>query len=1589
MNSRTNTVCTSLVALGLILVLSASDAEAQTTYALYEFLDGDTTSSVDQPNTTAGSMSHNAGLGGSGFSSSSDSIFVRTNGTDDPNDTNTTASTLAQSIDWDLYTTFDFTIDSGTVDLRTLSFDTYMTSFSSSQDYNVAFMSSLTGFTAGNELGSASPIGSSAPGLNTIIDLTQGGTVTTFENLGPQTIEFRIYYFDDLEDNSDIYRVDNITLTDEQQPITVNWITDGGGLWNDPNNWDSNPAIPGVTNPDDNVIIGSVISADATIDVDVDSQLNAITINNANDITFSGANTITLTGDAEINTGSGSHHVDVVVAGSAGLTKNGGGDLYLSANNTYTGTTDAQGGRLRIENINSFDNSVSGTLNVASGANLILQGDPNMAGNGVSGTVAADITGDGTFTMSSSMTTETVTFDTAKSFNGLIDLNGGTLVISDSGSLGVGDPNDSNTRTRVTGTVFVDNVQVQSSAQLHLSGDITVASETLDLRARNEANENAHVSNISGDNTWNGLVELGNGEGYYTIDSADPNGSLTIGGDILDDDDSGGEIVTLRLSGAGDGVISGNFVDQDSDPNNGENDFANIAVLKQGAGTWTIGTASASSTDYYQGNTTIEAGTLAVTASGGTNGELASPVIDVRAGASLDVTSFTDYSTQVGQTISGAGTIDAQTISYFGDDGTLSPGDSGVGTMTINVSGSLDMDTFTDTPTGALVFELSDDPNGANDLIVVNGAVTVDAASGTNKYNVNVTPAGAGFASSTYTLVDATTLSGSATVANFDVTLVDSQGNQLGASRQSFAVDVDTAADEIQLEVTGAAANLTWNGSSNSDWDAVDPNGVGGTVNWTGAGDNRFFTLDNVAFADGAANSSGNITPVIVSETVVPGSMTFSNSADTYVFTGAAGISGGATMTLNSGSTVQLNNSGNNFTGDISIASSATLQIGDGDPNNTDPQVFSGSRNIINNGALVQAKSSNAETYSGVISGSGTVTQNSTSGAMILTGQNTYTGATVINGGTIRIENLDPNGSNTQLGSIGTGTTVNTGGAVRANSQTGTVAEPLTLNGGELAVGGGSSSALIWSGPIIIDAVAGSTIHSDGGTGSDGLTITGAITGSNGQALESNTGGGATITYTNSVGHDGSFDVTGGGTTALSGTATVSSPTISTANGANLDVTATSSGELSLGSTQTLDHSGEVIGNVVATSGSTISIGGTGSTTNTQVVFSLDSSQDNRISFNPNSPDTDTPNGATFQLRVGINNSGNDIARSAVQWDLSSVLSQFASITSVDSASIEVLDNAEAIDGTSGAGHTLEVRELLRDFVDSEVTASEASSGVNWTGYDSTSATWAGSGDFGLLLASQTEVPDADTVNPIVFADSANMRTAVSNALSGNGNLNVILKLSDAEEDPNSFGNSFFAFDDDNDSTPPALNITVTGDQLSGINRALITGDLMLDTGSTIEFDLGSTTQFDELEITGDFTAGGTLDVNLLGSFSPSNGDVFDILDYDPNATISGSFDVLDLPSLTAGLIWDTSNLLTTGEIAVSTPGIPGDFNSDGRVDGFDFLEWQRDPGVGDLSDWEANYGSPITPNQNVVPEPSAVLLMLFGAVGLLNRRRR
>jgi hypothetical protein len=77
--------------------------------------------------------------------------------------------------------------------------------------------------------------------------------------------------------------------------------------------------------------------------------------------------------------------------------------------------------------------------------------------------------------------------------------------------------------------------------------------------------------------------------------------------------------------------------------------------------------------------------------------------------------------------------------------------------------------------------------------------------------------------------------------------------------------------------------------------------------------------------------------------------------------------------------------------------------------------------------------------------------------------------------------------------------------------------------------------------------------------------------------------------------------------------------------------------------------------------------------------------------------------------------------------------------------------------------------------------------------------------------------------------------------------------------------------------------------------------------------------------------------------------------------------------------------------LVLATPvAIPGDFDLDEDVDGRDFLIWQRNPSIGDLEDWQTNYGvGELAANSVAVPEPSGFLLLNFGLVFIYHGIRR
>src|SRR6185437_13414859 len=210
---------------------------------------------------------------------------------------------------------------------------------------------------------------------------------------------------------------------------------------------------------------------------------------------------------------------------------------------------------------------------------------------------------------------------------------------------------------------------------------------------------------------------------------------------------------------------------------------------------------------------------------------------------------------------------------------------------------------------------------------------------------------------------------------------------------------IDSTPGEIDLFVGPAASDvLTWS-PTGSTWD------LSGTADWLKGATPWAFTNGHIVTFDdtGAANVSFQIG-------VRPSSVTVTNNTVNYVFTDGTGTGGGKISGLTgitkSGTgmlTIQTANNNNGPT----VINGGTVQVGNGGIGDI------GVGAITNNGALVFAQGNNAaHDVPGLISGSGSVTENATGNTTTIFEQNnTYTGPTTISGGTLQIGSGGANGS--------------------------------------------------------------------------------------------------------------------------------------------------------------------------------------------------------------------------------------------------------------------------------------------------------------------------------------------------------------------------------------------------------------------------------------------------------------------------------------------------------------------------------------------------------------------------------------------------
>ncbi|MBJ3697056.1 autotransporter-associated beta strand repeat-containing protein [Salmonella enterica subsp. enterica serovar Corvallis] len=897
----------------------------------------------------------------------------------------------------------------------------------------------------------------------------------------------------------------------------------------------------------DNAISGSgqvVKSGDETLTLSgANSYTGGTTISGgtlvATNVEALGSGDVTDNATLELNTGG---TFDNVISGSGQVVKSGDEMLTLSGANSYTGGTTISGGTLVVSNVEAL-----GSGDVTDNATLELNTGGDFDNN-IGGTGSVVKSGDKTLTLSG-----------ANSYTGGTTISGGTLVATNVEALGSGDVTDNATLELNTGGTF-DNV-ISGSGQVVKSGD-----DALTLSGNNSYTGGTLISggtlvasNVdalgSGDVTDNATLEMNTGGDFdnaisgsgQVVKSGDETLTLSgansyTGGTTI----SGGTLVANNVEALGTGDVTNNATLELNTGGDFDNAISGSGqVVKSGDKTLTLSGANS-----YTGGTTISGGTLIAT----NVNALGTGAIDNRASLLLDASgqfTVTDLTTESGgNTEIGAGsTLQATTLTQKSDS-----------TLTINLNSNTVDPVIHAASQVSLAGTL--DITGVGDVLDSDPASTDDL--------------------DTFTLIASDkTIAGDfekLTVAGMDADLAD-------------FITVDGRIDDTgkQYELTTA---LTWYADRD---DAVTD--AHGTFNLTNA--DGSFAVNTVLENVDATLDPDSATGWDGTSLIKQGAGTLIlNAENTY--TGGTTISGGTLVATNvdalgSGdvtddATLELN-TGGTFDNAIS-GSGQVVKSGDDVLTLSGANSYSGG-SLISGGTLVATNvealgtgdvTNNAVlelntggTFDNAISGSGQVVKSGDE-TLTLSGANSYTGGTLISGGTLVASNVEAlgtgdvtdnavlelntggdfdnaisgsgqvvksgdetltlSGSNTYTG----GTLISGGTLVATNVEalgSGDVTDDATL---ELNTGGTFDNAISGSGQVVksgddVLTLSGANSYSGGSLISGGTLVatnvealgTGDVT--NNAVLELNTGG----TFDNAISGSGQVVKSGDETLTLSG----------------------------------------------------------------------------------------------------------------------------------------------------------------------------------------------------------------------------------------------------------------------------------------------------------------------------------------------------------------------------------------------------------------------------------------------------------------------
>ena len=709
------------------------------------------------------------------------------------------------------------------------------------------------------------------------------------------------------------------------------------------------------------------------------------TIANSGTLIYSGTNAQTISG---------------VISGTGALTKNASSTLTLSGANTYTGATTINAGTLEIVAAGSLGSGTyagnianAGTLSYSSTSAQTLSGI--ISGSGAlikSASSTLTLSGNNTYTGSTTLNAGALTLANSaansETIVGDITINGGTLNWSYNDQLA-----DTSSVTMSSGVINLNKNETLNS--------LSVSGGTVSLS--NSGNTvNANTFSFTGGVMWmgartmnttlNGAITLGDFTFQWGANAA-LYGGINIGGNIAVNAGATVDFVGLGGFPASNGrlTLTGNRV-IDVGAGAAMNVGWGIAgtgfgITKNGTGTLTL-----SGSNTYTGTTTINAGTLVIGA-GGTTGSL-STSSSITVNGTLSFNRSDDFG--VANAISGSGNM----IKNASNTLTLSGNNAYTGTTTIN-AGTLQI--------GGAGRLGGGDYSG--NVSIASGATFQYSSSSSGasaKYQGNITGAG--------TLIKDSNngelrLMGNNTIANIEI-------NQGILDGRSDAGSLGGAGTTISLGDTSGSANATlqFAGSLNFTTKAgiIVRAGSSGTktmINLTGVvTENTAITLNddltindlNALTLGGVISGTGGLTKIGAGTTTLSGSNTYSGGTTLTTGTlviGNSAAAGSGTITQADGTSLLKFDTTGTVANAMSIYNVATNQT------------ITLSGNITAQNTTYDVASGTTTTLSGTISGSGGITKNGT-GTLLVTGNNSYNGSTVINAGTLNAANANALGSN-------------------------------------------------------------------------------------------------------------------------------------------------------------------------------------------------------------------------------------------------------------------------------------------------------------------------------------------------------------------------------------------------------------------------------------------------------------------------------------------------------------------------------------------------------------------------------------------------